>query len=589
MSVEDQKVLELEQRKEKIYFGGGTKAIEKQKAMGKMTARERIIALLDEGSFHEYDMFVEHDGRDFGMQDKSLPGDGVIIGTGMICGQPIAIFAQDFTVAGGSLGFMHARKITKIMDYALNMRIPLIGINDSGGARIQEGVNALAGYGEIFFRNTLSSGVIPQISVILGPCAGGAVYSPALTDFVFVVENISKMFITGPEVIKTVLGEEISMEELGGARVHSEMTGNAHFFAQSEDECFVQIRKLISMIPMNNTTKAEKIAPAAPLPQYDITSIVPSDPTVPYDVRDVIKALVDESEFLEVMELFAANIVVGFGRIAGETVGFIANQPLVMAGVLDCDSSDKAARFIRFCDCFNIPIVTLEDLPGYLPGVDQEHAGVIRHGAKMLYAYSEATVPSITVVLRKAYGGGYIAMGSRHLRADFVFAWPLAEIAVMGPEGAANIIFKKDIVGAENPAEMRKLKIQEYKEKFANPYVAAAKGYIDSVIAPAETRMFIEHALKVSAHKNRSQPSKKARQSSVLIRRRLWKRSITIRWKPCTGRSGPRLRKSIWSASRGNPRTRSTSNPRFRVRSSKCASRRGRRSRPAICWSSSRR
>ena len=345
--------------------------------------------------------------------------------------------------------------------------------------------------------------------MILGPCAGGAVYSPALTDFVFVVENISKMFITGPEVIKTVLGEEISMEELGGARVHSEMTGNAHFFATSEEECFVQIRKLISMIPMNNTTKAEKIAPAAPLPQYDITSIVPNDPTVPYDVRDVIKALVDESEFLEVMELFAANIVVGFGRVAGETVGFIANQPLVMAGVLDCDSSDKAARFIRFCDCFNIPIVTLEDLPGYLPGVEQEHAGVIRHGAKMLYAYSEATVPSITVVLRKAYGGGYIAMGSRHLRADFVFAWPLAEIAVMGSEGAANIIFKKDIVGAENPAEMRKLKIQEYKEKFANPYVAAAKGYIDSVIAPAETRMFIEHALKVSAHKNRSQPNKK--------------------------------------------------------------------------------
>lgn len=509
MTVEDEKVLELQHRKEKIYFGGGTKAIEKQKAMGKLTARERIIALLDKDSFHEYDIFVEHDGRDFGMQDKSLPGDGVIIGTGMICGQPVAIFAQDFTVAGGSLGFMHARKITKIMDYALNMRIPLIGINDSGGARIQEGVNALAGYGEIFFRNTLSSGVIPQISVILGPCAGGAVYSPALTDFVFVVENISKMFITGPEVIKTVLGEEISMEELGGAKVHSELTGNAHFYATSEDECFVQIRKLISMIPMNNTTKAEKIAPAQPLPEYDITKIVPSDPTVPYDVRDVIKALVDESEFLEVMEMFAANIVIGFGRVAGETVGFIANQPMVMAGVLDCDSSDKAARFIRFCDCFNIPIVTLEDLPGYLPGVDQEHAGVIRHGAKMLYAYSEATVPSITVVLRKAYGGGYIAMGSRHLRADFVFAWPLAEIAVMGPEGAANIIFKKDIVSAENPAEMRKIKIQEYKDKFANPYVAAAKGYIDSVITPSETRMFIEHALKVSAHKNRSQPHKK--------------------------------------------------------------------------------
>ena len=509
MSVEDNKVLELQQRKERIRFGGGTKAIEKQKAMGKLTARERIIALVDADSFHEYDMFVEHDGRDFGMQDKSLPGDGVIIGTGTILGSPVAIFAQDFTVAGGSLGFMHARKITKIMDYALNMRIPLIGINDSGGARIQEGVNALAGYGEIFFRNTLSSGVIPQISVILGPCAGGAVYSPALTDFVFVVENISKMFITGPEVIKTVLGEEISMEELGGAKVHSEMTGNAHFYAISEDECFVQIRKLISMIPANNTTKAEKIAPAQPLPEYDITKIVPADPTGPYDVRDVIKALVDESEFLEVMELFAANIVVGFGRVNGETVGFIANQPLVMAGVLDCDSSDKAARFIRFCDAFNIPIVTLEDLPGYLPGVDQEHAGVIRHGAKMLYAYSEATVPSITVVLRKAYGGGYIAMGSRHLRADFVFAWPNAEIAVMGPEGAANIIFRKDIMEAENPAEMRKLKIQEYKEKFANPYVAAAKGYIDSVIAPAETRMFIEHALKVAAHKSRSQPNKK--------------------------------------------------------------------------------
>lgn len=509
MSVEAMKVLELEKRKEKIYFGGGTKAIEKQKAMGKLTARERIIALLDKNSFHEYDIFVEHDARDFGMQDKSLPGDGVLIGTGTILGSPIAIFAQDFTVAGGSLGFMHARKITKIMDYALNMRIPLIGINDSGGARIQEGVNALAGYGEIFFRNTLSSGVIPQISVILGPCAGGAVYSPALTDFVFVVENISKMFITGPEVIKTVLGEEISMEELGGARVHSEITGNAHFFATSEDECFVQIRKLISMIPMNNTTKAEKITPAPPLAKYDISNIVPEDPTVPYDVRDVIKSLTDESDFLEVMELFAANIIVGFGRINGETVGFIANQPLVMAGVLDCDSSDKAARFIRFCDCFNIPIITLEDLPGYLPGVDQEHAGVIRHGAKLLYAYSEATVPSITVILRKAYGGGYIAMGSRHLRADFVFAWPNAEIAVMGPEGAANIIFKKEIMEAENPVEMRKIKIQEYKDKFANPYVAAAKGYIDSVISPAETRRFIEHALKVSSSKCRNQPSKK--------------------------------------------------------------------------------
>ena len=506
---EDKKVLDLEQRKEKIYCGGGMKAVEKQKAMGKLTARERVIELLDEDTFHEYDIFVKHDSMDFGMLDKDLPSDGVIIGTGTIHGGPVAIFAQDFTVAGGSLGFMHARKITKIMDYALNMRIPLIGINDSGGARIQEGVNALAGYGEIFFRNTLSSGVIPQISVILGPCAGGAVYSPALTDFVFVVENISKMFITGPEVIKTVLGEDITGEELGGARVHSEITGNAHFFAKSESECFGQIRQLVKLLPANNEIKAAKVTPSAPLAKYDISKIVPQDPSQPYDVRDVIKSLVDESEFVEVMELFAANIVVGFGRINGETVGFVANQPLVLAGVLDCDSSDKAARFIRFCDSFNIPIITLEDLPGYLPGIDQEHAGVIRHGAKLLYAYSESTVAKVTVILRKAYGGGYIAMGSRHLRSDFVFAWPQAEIAVMGAEGAANIIFRKEIMGAEDPIEMRKIKIQEYRDKFANPYVAASKGYIDSVIAPAETRKCIEHALKVATTKSVGRPRKK--------------------------------------------------------------------------------
>ena len=509
MSSNQDKINELISFREQAKMGGGQKRIDSQHKKGKLTARERIEMLLDEGSFEEFDMFVKHRCTNFGIDKESYFGDGVVTGYGTIDGRLVYVFSQDFTVFGGSLSETFAAKICKVMDMAMKNGAPLIGINDSGGARIQEGVNSLSGYTEIFQRNILASGVIPQISVILGPCAGGAVYSPALTDFVFVVENISKMFITGPEVIKTVLGEEISMEELGGAKVHSEMTGNAHFYATSEDECFVQIRKLISMIPANNTTKAEKIAPARPLPEYDITKIVPADPTVPYDVRDVIKALVDESEFLEVMELFAANIVVGFGRVNGETVGFIANQPLVMAGVLDCDSSDKAARFIRFCDAFNIPIVTLEDLPGYLPGVDQEHAGVIRHGAKMLYAYSEATVPSITVVLRKAYGGGYIAMGSRHLRADFVFAWPNAEIAVMGPEGAANIIFRKDIMEAENPAEMRKLKIQEYKEKFANPYVAAAKGYIDSVIAPAETRMFIEHALKVAAHKSRSQPNKK--------------------------------------------------------------------------------
>ncbi|MDR0510444.1 MAG: acyl-CoA carboxylase subunit beta [Rikenellaceae bacterium] len=506
---EENKITDLKQRIEKIEEGGGPKAMEKQKAMGKMTARERIEALLDPGTFHEYDMFVKHDSIDFGMQGKELPGDGVIIGTGDIGGAPVAVFAQDFTVAGGSLGFRHALKITKIMDYALNMRIPLIGINDSGGARIQEGVNALAGYGEIFFRNTLSSGVIPQISVILGPCAGGAVYSPALTDFVFVVENISKMFITGPEVIKTVLGEEISAEELGGAQVHSEITGNAHFFASSEPECFRQIRDLVSILPASNTKPAEKIAPEPPLQKYDISKIVPNDPAEPYDVRDVIRSLVDGSRFIEVMELFAANIVVGFARIHGETVGFVANQPMVLAGVLDCDSSDKAARFIRFCDSFNIPIITLEDLPGYLPGIDQEHAGVIRHGAKMLYAYSESTVPKITIIMRKAYGGGYIAMGSRHLRSDFVFSWPQAEIAVMGAEGAANIIFKKEITEAENPAEMRKLKIAEYRSKFANPYVAASKGYIDSVIEPGQTLQMIRHALKVAATKVAGRPAKK--------------------------------------------------------------------------------
>ena len=506
---ENRKITELKEKRKKLLLGGGEQAIEKQKAMGKRTARERILALLDKNSFNEYDLFVEHDARDFDMDKKSLPSDGVIIGSGTIYGAPVAIFAQDFTVAGGSLGLMHSRKITKIMDHALKMRIPLIGINDSGGARIQEGVNSLAGYGEIFFRNTISSGVIPQLSVILGPCAGGAVYSPALTDFVFVVDNISKMFITGPEVIKTVLGEEISMEDLGGARVHSEVTGNAHFFSMSEDECFEQIKKLITFIPWHNGKKARPFDPAEPKKEYKINKIVPEDPTLPYDVKDVIRSIVDDSDFFEIMELYAKNIVIGFGRMGGKTTGFVANQPLQMAGVLDVDSSDKAARFIRYCDAFNIPIITLVDLPGYLPGVDQEHAGVIRHGAKMLYAYSEATVPKITVILRKAYGGGYIAMSSRHLRADFVFAWPSAEIAVMGPEGAANIIFRKEIMSAPDPDQMRKQKVEEYKIKFANPYVAASRGYVDAVIEPSETRRFLLHAIEVSVDKDVPMPSKK--------------------------------------------------------------------------------
>lgn len=509
MATLKQSILALRERKAKVEKGGGDKAIEKQLAMGKMTARERIQTLLDKDTFQEFDLFVEHEERNFGMDSKVLAGDGVITGTGKINSQTVCIYAQDFTVMGGSLGLKHARKITKIMDIALKMKVPCIGINDSGGARIQEGIGALAGYGEIFYRNTLSSGVIPQISVILGPCAGGAVYSPALTDFVFVVENISKMFITGPNVIETVLGEKISQEDLGGAMVHAEITGNAHFYALTEKECLEQIRELVSIIPHNNEEKAVTIESKKPKLKKELDDIIPSDPKQPYDVREVIYALADDSKFLEVHELWAANIVVGFGRLGGETVGFVANQPLYLAGVLDCDASDKAARFIRYCDAFNIPIITLEDMPGYLPGVDQEHAGVIRHGAKVLYAYSEATVPKMTVILRKAYGGGYIAMNSRHLGADFVYALPGAEIAVMGPEGAANIIFRKEIMEAEDENAMRQQKVQEYIDKFANPYVAASKGYIDSVIEPGETRELLLKALDVCKNKEEYRPKKK--------------------------------------------------------------------------------
>ena len=500
---------ELRELKAVAEKGGGDAAIEKQISMGKLTARERILELLDEDSFTEFDLFVEHEERNFGMDKKVLPGDGVITGIGTINGNPVCIYAQDFTVMGGSLGLKHARKITKIMDHALKMKVPCIGINDSGGARIQEGIGALAGYGEIFYRNTMASGVIPQISVILGPCAGGAVYSPALTDFVFVVENISKMFITGPNVIESVLGEKISQEELGGARVHAETTGNAHFFAKSEMECFEQIKTLLSYLPSNNTNKAKKVDVKVPVFNKHIEEIIPSDPKQPYDVRDIIRAVVDDSNFFEIQEMFAKNIVIGFARINGDTVGIVANQPMYLAGVLDCDSADKAARFIRYCDSFNIPIVTLEDMPGYLPGVDQEHAGVIRHGAKVLYAYSEATVPKITIILRKAYGGGSIAMNSRHLGADFVFALPSAEIAVMGPEGAANIIFAKEIKEAEDQVAMRELKVKEYTRKFANPFVAASKGYIDAVIEPAEMRELLIHTLSVFKEKEEYRPVKK--------------------------------------------------------------------------------
>ncbi len=504
-----QKLGDFFSKKSTVSKGGGDQAISKQKAGGKLTARERIAALLDPGSFHEYDLFVEHNCKDFGMHEKELAADGVITGSGTIGGRMVCIYAQDFTVAGGSLGLMHARKITKIMDHALKMGIPVIGINDSGGARIQEGVNSLAGYGEIFYRNTLASGIIPQLSVILGPCAGGAVYSPALTDFVFVVDQISKMFITGPEVVKTVLGEEISMEDLGGARVQVEIAGNAHFFAMSEPECFDQIRRLISFLPDSNRQPPPTVERKAPTEEYKIENLIPKDSKVPFDMRDIVRALVDGSEFFEIQERFAPNAIIGFSRVNGETVGIVGNQALVLAGVLDIDASDKIARFVRFCDSFNIPLLTLVDIPGYLPGSDQEHGGVIRHGAKVLYAYSEATVPKITVILRKAYGGGYIAMCSHHLRADFVFAWPMAEIAVMGPEGAANIIFRNEIMSAKKPEEMRKIKIKEYTDKFANPYIAASNGYVDAIIAPEETRSYIAHALRVMRNKEEIRPARK--------------------------------------------------------------------------------
>ena len=504
-----QKINEFLTRTKILMQGGGEKAVQKQQAQGKLTARDRVAALCDAGSFHEYDLFVEHNCRDFGMDQKKLPGDGVVTGSGAVKGFPVCVYAQDFTVAGGSLGLAHARKITKIMDHAMKMGVPLIGINDSGGARIQEGVNSLAGYGEIFYRNTLASGVIPQLSVILGPCAGGAVYSPALTDFVFVVDKISKMFITGPEVIKTVLGEEISMEDLGGARVQSEISGNAHFYATSEQECFEQIKRLITFIPWNNRKPSAPFPAKPPRPEFRINDIVPDDPRKPYDIRNVIRATCDDSDFLEIQAHWAKNIVIGFARLDGKTVGVVGNQPAYLAGVLDVDASDKAARFIRFCDAFDIPLVTFVDLPGYLPGVDQEHAGVIRHGAKILYAYSEATVPKVTVITRKAYGGGYIAMCSRHLGADFVFAWPCAEIAVMGPEGAANIIFRKEITGASDPDAMRQEKIKEYQDKFANPYIAARDGHVDAVIQPEETRDFLLHAIHMSATKQETRPARK--------------------------------------------------------------------------------
>ncbi|HHY36473.1 MAG TPA: methylmalonyl-CoA carboxyltransferase [Firmicutes bacterium] len=502
---------ELARRKEIIAAGGGEKRIEKQHQAGKMTARERIAKLLDPDSFVELDAFVRHRCIDFGMEKVEAPGEGVVTGYGTINGRTVFVYAQDFTVIGGSLGEMHARKICKVMDLALKTGVPIIGINDSGGARIQEGVDALSGYGQIFYRNTIASGVIPQISVIMGPCAGGAVYSPALTDFVFMVEGTSYMFITGPQVIKAVTGEDVTPEELGGAMTHNATSGVAHFKARNEEECLEAIRRLLSFLPDNNLQDPPLVETGDDPGRIDasLREIVPPEPNRAYDVRDIITRVVDKGDFLEVQPYYAQNIVIGFARLNGRTVGIVANQPKILAGCLDINASDKAARFIRFCDAFNIPLVNLVDVPGFLPGTAQEYGGIIRHGAKMLYAYSEATVPKLTVILRKSYGGAYLAMCSRDLGADQVFAWPNAEIAVMGPEGAANIIFRKEINDSADPQKTRDEKIAEYRERFANPYVAAGRGYVDDVIDPAETRVRLIAALEMLVSKRETRPAKK--------------------------------------------------------------------------------
>ncbi|MCA1058206.1 acyl-CoA carboxylase subunit beta [Rossellomorea aquimaris] len=505
-----EKINELYDRRREVELGGGDKKIDKQHEKGKLTARERIDLLVDPGSFVELNPFIEHRCSDFGLDGMQGPGDGVVTGYGKVNGKPIYLFSQDFTVFGGALGEMHAKKISHVMDLAVKNGAPFIGLNDSGGARIQEGVVSLDGYGHIFYRNAIYSGVIPQISVIMGPCAGGAVYSPAITDFVFMVDDTSQMFITGPKVIETVTGEKISSEDLGGAKVHNSISGNAHFRGKTEEEVLQEVRRLLAYLPQNNEEKAPRLE-VNEEDDYraNLTDLIPFDAIRPYDVRTVINEIVDEGSFMEVQKEFAKNIVVGLARIKGEVVGLVCNQPKFMAGGLDIDSSDKAARFIRFCDSFNIPLITFEDVTGFFPGIKQEHGGIIRHGAKILYAYSEATVPKMTVILRKAYGGAYVALNSKSIGADLVFAWPNAEIAVMGPQGAANIIFAREIAGSENPEELREQKIEEYREKFANPYVAASRGMVDDVIDPRETRIKLIQGLEMMRNKREERPKKK--------------------------------------------------------------------------------
>ncbi len=511
MTDSNPKIRRLHELRQQSQLGGGAERIEAQHKRGRLTARERIKLLLDRGSFRELDAFVTHRTTDFGLDRRKYLGDSVVTGWGTIEGRLVYVFSQDFTVMGGSLGEAHAEKIVKLLDMALKTGAPVIGLNDSGGARIQEGVVSLGGYADIFLRNTMASGVIPQISVIMGPCAGGAVYSPALTDFVFMVRNSSYMFVTGPDVVKTVTHEEVSFEDLGGASVHAETSGVCHVAADSEADALYLVRKMLSYLPQNN------MEDPAFLPTRDdplrgearLDEIVPDDPSKPYNIKDIIRLIMDDSQFFEIHENFAANIVVGFARLGGHSIGIIANQPLVLAGVLDINASEKAARFVRFCDSFNLPLVTFVDVPGFMPGTAQEHGGIIRSGAKLLYAYCEATVPKLTVVTRKAYGGAYDVMSSKHIRGDLNLAWPTAEIAVMGPDGAVNIIFRRELADSDDPIAKKAELVDEYREKFANPYVAASRGYIDDVIEPSDTRARLINDLELLTNKRDSNPAKK--------------------------------------------------------------------------------
>jgi propionyl-CoA carboxylase beta chain len=507
----EEKIAELKKRDHLAEEGGGAKRRERQHKEGKMSARERIEFLLDEGTFEETDKLVTHRCHDFGMQDQQYYGDGFITGYGRVEGRLVFVFAQDFTVFGGSLSEANASKIVKIMDLAAKMGAPVVGLNDSGGARIQEGVMSLAGYADIFLRNTLYSGVVPQISAIMGPCAGGAVYSPAITDFILMVDHTSYMFITGPDVIKLVTHEEVTKDQLGGAQTHNETSGVAHFKCRDDAECLSMIRELLSFVPSNNLEDPPRKPCSDPIDREDVKldTLIPDQSNMPYDIKDVIHTVVDDGYFFEIHEHYAKNIVVGFARLNGKPVGIVANQPAILAGTLDINASVKGARFVRFCDCFNIPLVTFEDVPGFLPGTTQEYGGIIKHGAKLLFAFAEATVPKVTVITRKAYGGAYCVMASKHIRTDVNYAWPSAEIAVMGPEGAVDIVYKRELEKADNKAEMRAAKIEEFRDHLANPYVAAERGFLDAVIQPRETRKKLIQALEMLETKRDKNPPKK--------------------------------------------------------------------------------